>query len=317
VFAVLTTALAFLLFFGPDFLSLYWVRILSNAFLFATLAQAINIIAGYTGYPAFGNVVFFGLGAYSTAIVMVRYHAGFFTGLLVGGLVCAAFALAFGPPLFRLRGHYFAIATLGFNEAISAIVNNLTDFTGGGMGLSVPLPPGEPAESAAFFYYLLYGLMALSIVVTWLFSVSRLGYECCAIRDNEIKAEAMGLSTMRNKIIAWQISAVLMGIAGGVYAYWLSYIEPSAVFDMSIAVKSFVIFLLGGAGTLFGPILAAFVLEFVSTLVWSEWLSYHLATMGTIIIVVVIFLPNGFMAFLRGRGPVTNLFQKERNQDQI
>ncbi|MCZ6861155.1 MAG: branched-chain amino acid ABC transporter permease [Alphaproteobacteria bacterium] len=309
---MLAATAALLLLFGPEFLNLYWLRILSNAFMFATLAQAINIIAGYTGYSAFGNVVFFGLGAYSTAIVMVRYQGSFFTGLIVGMLVCVVFVLVFGPPLLRLRGHYFAIATLGFNEATRAIVNNLTDFTGGGMGLSVPLPPGDPAANAAFFYYLLYGVMALSIVVTYLFSITRIGHECCAIRDDELKAEAMGLHTTRNKTVAWMISAALTSLVGGIYAYWFSYVEPPAVFDMTIAVKSFVIFLLGGAGTIFGPIVAAFFLEFLSTFVWSQMLAYHLGTMGIIIILIVLFLPNGFVAFLRERPSLEALFRDGR-----
>ncbi len=306
--AVLATVAASLLLFGPSFLNLYWVRILSSAFMFATLAQAINIIAGYTGYPAFGNVVFFGLGAYSTAIVMVKYQGSFVTGVLVGVLVCVLFALVFGPPLLRLRGHYFAIATLGVNEATRAVVNNLTEFTGGGMGLSVPLPPGEAIANAAFFYYLLYGTMALSIIITYRFSISRIGLECCAIRDDEPKAEAMGIRTTRDKIIAWIISAALTGMVGGIFVYWFSYIEPPVVFDMAISVKLFVIFLLGGAGTVFGPIVAAFFLEFVSTLIWSELLAYHLGTMGAIIVLVVIFLPNGFAAFLRERASLAALF---------
>lgn len=295
---------------APEWLNLYWLRLISYVFMYATLAQAINLIAGYTGYPAFGNVVFFGLGAYATAITMVKYGGSFAAGMVVAVLVSLVFALAFGPPLLRLRGHYFAIATVGFNEAIKAIVDNLTNFTGGGMGLSVPLTPGSPAANAIFFYYLLFGLMMLAVMVTWWFSVSCLGHACRAVRDNELKAEAMGIRTTRAKTLAWMLSAALTGAAGGIHAYWLSYIEPAAVFDMTIAVKSFVIFLLGGAGTVLGPIIAAVFVEVISTLSWSYLLAFHVGVMGCIIIAVVMFMPDGFAEFLRERTHISvRLFQ--------
>ena len=302
-----------LLLVAPHALSLYWVRILSNIFMFAIIAQGINIIAGYTGYPAFGNVVFFGLGAYSTAIFMIRYQGSFFAGLLVGILVCGLCALIFGPPLLRLRGHYFAIATLGLNEAIKAINTNLTDFTGGGMGLSLPLPAGGPVESARLFYYLLFATMALGLATTYWFAGSRLGYTCQAIRDDEVKAEAMGLRTTWGKTLAWLIGAVLTGIAGSIYAYGFSYGGPPAVFDMTIAVKSFVIFLLGGAGTLFGPIIGAIFIELVATLTWSHFLNYHVGILGMIVILIVLFMPMGAVGFLRDRlATAVSLFDTRR-----
>ena len=309
---VLVSAAAILLLLGPHFLNLYWLRILSNIFMFATLAQAINIITGYTGYPAFGNVVFFGLGGYTTAIVMVRYEGPLVVGLLSAVIVCMLFAAVFGRPLLRLRGHYFAIATLGLNEATRAIVNNLTDLTGGGMGLSLPLPPGVVSYNSAFFYYLLFGVMILSILVTYLLSVSRMGYACRAIRDNEVKAEAMGIHTTRYKVLAWTISAALTGLVGGINAYWLSYIEPSAVFDMTIAVKSFVMYLIGGPGTVLGPIFGAFFIEFVGTFTWSNLLNYHIGIMGAIIVMVVVLMPDGFAAFVRDRVSRAAMFRTGR-----
>ncbi len=295
---------------APELVSLYWVRILSSIFMFATLAQAINIIAGYTGYPAFGNVVFFGLGAYATAIVMVKLGGHFVLGIAAGLGVSLVFVLAIGPPLLRLRGHYFAIATLGLNEATRAIINNWNDLTGGGMGLSLPLPPGAVEYNSAFFYYLLLATMGLSILVTYWLSVSRLGYACRAIRDDEVKAQSMGIHTTRDKTIAWMISAALTSIVGSIYAYWFSYIEPPAVFDMNIAVESFVIYLLGGAASVLGPIVAAFVLELVSTVIWTNLLDYHLGTMGAIIILVVIYLPNGFVEFVRERVSIAALARR-------
>ncbi|NIS59220.1 MAG: branched-chain amino acid ABC transporter permease, partial [Proteobacteria bacterium] len=238
---------------APFFLNLYWLRNLTHIFMFAILAQGINIIAGYTGYPAFGNVVFFGLGAYSTGVLMVRFQTDFLTSVFVGMGICLLFTLLFGIPVLRLKGHYFAIATLGLNEATRAIVDNLSDLTGGGMGLSLPLPGGDIGASSRYFYFMMYGTMVLSIISTYLFSKSRFGYACRSIRANEESAESMGVNTTQYKTMAWMISAVFTGIAGNIYAYWMSYIEPGAVFDMTIAIKSFVMFLVGGAGTVLGP----------------------------------------------------------------
>jgi len=288
---------------APEVLNLFWVRVLSNVFLFAAVAQAFNLIAGYTGYPAFGNVVFFGIGAYGTAIAMTRYGASFALALLVGIGLCLVFVAVFGPPLLRLRGHYFAIATIGLNEAIHALATNL-EITGAGMGLSVPLPPWEPRPTALFFYYLLLGLMALGFALTAWFAASRVGHACRAIRDNEGKAEALGLHTTAYKCGAWALSAVLTGAAGGIYVYWFSYIEPPAVFDLTIAVKAFVMFLLGGAGTLLGPIIGAFAVELTATLAWSHLLDFHTGLMGLIIMLVVLLMPRGLVPFVASRWQV-------------
>jgi branched-chain amino acid transport system permease protein len=298
----------------PFFLNLYWLRNLTNIFMFAVLAQAINIIAGYTGYPAFGNVVFFGLGAYSTGILMVSFQTQFLTSTLVGIGVCIVFTLIFGIPLLRLKGHYFAIATLGLNEATRAIVDNLSDLTGGGMGLSLPLPPGDVEVNARFFYFMMYATMVMSIITTSLLSKSRFGYACRSIRSDEGGAESMGINTTKYKTMAWMISAAFTGIAGSVYAYWMSYIEPAAVFDMTIAIKSFIMFLLGGAGTVLGPVIGSFFFETVSTLTWSHLLNYHIGALGVIIILIVIFTPKGFVSFLQEDFPFAALVKRGKKK---
>ena len=215
-------------------------------------------------------------------------------GLCAGAGLCPLLALALGPVLLRLKGHYFAMATLGLNEAVKQVVSNSFSVTGGGMGISLPLPPWRPADNAMFFYYLLLGTMLLSVWITWEFSRRRIGLTCCAIRDNETKAEAMGLYTTRCKTAAWAISAFLTGLVGSINAYWITYIDPPAVFDMAIAVKSFVIFLLGGPATVFGPVIAAFFIELLATLTWSKLLNWHVGALGLIIMLVVLLFPAGF-----------------------
>src|SRR5205823_4535179 len=129
---------------APAALNAYWLRILSTIFMYAVLAQGINIMAGYTGYPAFGNVVFFGFSGYMTAVLMVKLHAPFALAMPAAVTMCPLLVLAIGPPLLRLKGHYFAIATLGLNEAVREVVANASGLTGGGMGLSLPIPPWGP-----------------------------------------------------------------------------------------------------------------------------------------------------------------------------
>jgi branched-chain amino acid transport system permease protein len=285
---------------GPALVDLYWLRVVTSVFMFATLAQALNIIAGYTGYPAFGNVVFFGVAAYCTAVLMSRHGVGFPLACAGGAGLAMLLALIVGPPLLRLRGHYFAIGTLALNEAVRAVVENL-GFAGGGQGLSLPLPPGSAEASGALFYYLFLGSMALALLVTWLVVRSRFGYGLRAIRDEEEAAESLGVHTTRSKTAAWVISAGLTGLAGGIGAYWIGYIDPSGAFDMAVAVKLFVIALLGGMGTLAGPIIGAIFIELATTVVWSNSLTYHTGILGLIIIAVVLFLPGGLALFVRER----------------
>jgi len=270
----------------------YWLRTLTEVFLIATIAQSINIIAGFTGYAAFGQVVFFGLGNYAAAIAMTALNAPFVAGAALGSVVCAGFALVCGVPLFRLKGHYFAIATLGLNEAVKAVVNNWSSLTGGGSGISLPLLPGDALGNAQAFYGGFLMLMWASIGVVWLLGRTRFGYACRAIRADEDAAAATGVNPLLYKTVAWMLSAVLAGWAGSLYAYWQSYIEPSVVFDMNVSVEGFVVLLLGGAGSVFGPIVAAFAFQIISTLAWGHLLTFHLGVMGMLIMLTVLLLPQ-------------------------
>jgi branched-chain amino acid transport system permease protein len=285
----------------PRTLDVYWTRVLTDIFLFTVLAQSINVIAGFVGYPAFGNVVFFGLGAYGMGVMTVQFQASAITGMLTSLLLCSAVVLVIGPPLLRLRGHYFAIATLGLNEAVMGVTANLTDLTGGSKGLSFPLPEISFRQNAMRFYFLFLGLAVLGTVIAVMLRLTRFGYACRAIRANEVGAEALGINTNYYKTVAWLISALLAGSAGALYAEWINYIEPSSVFDMTISVKSFVMFLLGGAGTIFGPAIGAALVELANTMSWSYLLQFHLAVLGIIIMGAAVLMPNGIQGFARER----------------
>lgn len=285
---------------APAFLEAFWMRVVTFAMMFAAMAAALNITAGFIGYPAFGDVVWFGLGSTVTGTMMVAAGWPFIAAVPVAVLVCGVVAALVGPSLLRLRGHYFAIGTLALNEATRAIVQNL-DVTGGASGLALPLAPGSVVETSRLFYYLFLGAMALTVIVSLVVVRSRLGFGLRSIRANEEAAEAAGVDTTFLKTIAWTLSALLIGLAGAIYAYWISFIEPPAVFDMAISIKMFVIVLLGGVGTVFGPIVGAFGIQFLEASVWGGFLGYNLLILGSIVMVTALFMPAGLVAFVHDR----------------
>jgi branched-chain amino acid transport system permease protein len=289
VCAILLSALV------PLEVNTYWLRVLSMVCLYATLASAINLMAGYTGYPAFGNVVFFGLGAYATGIAMAKLQLAFWVGIALGIVICACYAIVIGLPVLRLRGHYFAIATLGMNEATRRIIENLSGFTGGGMGLALPIPRGDVRSASTYIYFLALSLLLVVVGTSFWLTRSRFGYGCRAIRFDEEGAANCGVPTMRYKVTMWVISAVFSGVAGGIYAHWFGYIEPGAVFDMTIAVKCFVMMLIGGTATVLGPLYGAVLIELLALATWSHLLTYHTGVLGLLIIAVILLAPSGLV----------------------
>lgn len=293
---LLVAASAALLLAGPAFLDFYWMRVISFSMMFAALSSGLNITAGYTGYPAFGDVVWFGLGSYVTADLMVREHWPFAAALPCGAVFCTLLAALIGPAFLRLRGHYFAIGTLGLNEATRAVIQNV-HFTGGAAGISLPITTGSVASTARFFYYLFFGVMALALLLTFLVTRSRIGYALRAIRVGEDAAVSLGVNATALKTLAWTMSAGIIGLVGGIYAYWISFIEPPGAFDVAISIKMFVVMLLGGVGTIFGPVIGAFGIQLLENEVWGNVLNYHLIILGGIVIGLVVLLPGGILSF--------------------
>ena len=298
----------------PFLIEGYWVRVTTSILMYAIVTAALNIIAGFAGYAAFGNIVFFGIGSYTTAMLMLRVGFPWWGGVIVGGLLAAIYAILLGIPILRLRGHYFAIATLGINRATEQIALDWGSFTGGGKGITLPLPKMEIQQFYAMIYFIMFGLLLLTVLVNFMISRSRLGYALRAIRDNEDAAEASGIFPARCKITAWAISAFLTGLTGGVFAYWFSFIEPATVFDIMIAVKAFVMMMLGGAGTVLGPVLGAFLIELISETVWGKFLTLHMMILGVIMVAVVILIPKGMLDMFRRKFSLAGLWRNLKNQ---
>jgi branched-chain amino acid transport system permease protein len=282
----------------PFVTSGFWVRVLTSVFMMAALAQSLNLIAGYAGYADFGNVLYFGVGAYATAFLMSK-GLPFPLAALVGMLLAAALAAAIGLPILRLRGHYFAIATIGIMEGVRELVVNL-EFLGGGSGFNVPLIRLPPDQFSRLIYFGMLGLMLLNSGLALTLSRSSLGYGLRAIKADEQAAAVMGINTTLFKVVAWVASACCTSLVGSLYAIWQGFLEPAETFSIVRATEYFIMMLLGGAGTVLGPLLGAFILEIMRVLVWERLLFGHQLVVGVVIVLVVLFIPNGLMGTLRG-----------------
>jgi branched-chain amino acid transport system permease protein len=285
----------------------YWVRITTNVFLYVALAGAQNIIAGYAGYPALGNVVFFGLGAYTAGVGMTSAGLPIAVALLAAGVVPTLYAVLLGVPILRTRGHYFVMATIGVNEATRELVANLDRWTEGSRGITLPILDLAPRANYALFYGLMLAVAVATVLTTAWLSTSRLGYALRAIRANEEAAVAMGVHATKYKVVAWALSALFTGLAGGVYALWTTFIEPAGVFSVLIVVKFMVMLLLGGQGTVLGPVLGAVVIELASTLLWGGFPQLHLGLFGILVVLIVLFVPAGLMDVFTRRWSVLAL----------
>jgi len=283
VLAVIVALLAALPWIGNTVLVQFGINVL----LLATLAQGWNIIGGFTGYPSFGNSVFYGLGAYGVAIAMVQYHLPFWVGMLLGLGLGIAFAGLLGLAVLRLKGHYFAICTLGLALVMTAIVSNL-EIAGGNIGLVLPL-----LRSEVLFYELALGLLVLATLTIFWLSHSRFGLGLIAIRENEESAAVMGVNTTLYKVLAFMLSAAFTALAGGIYAYYITFIDPVGVFDIGLNVKMIIMAVFGGPGSVLGPVVGAFILSVISEVLATKVTSIASMFFGIVIVIAVVFMPRG------------------------
>ncbi|MBP1714749.1 MAG: inner-rane translocator, partial [Deltaproteobacteria bacterium] len=254
VFLALIAILAVLPLLG---LEGYRLRLLTLVFLWISLAGCWNFMSGYTGYIDFGPVAYFGAGAYATAILMIRVDLTFLPSLLLSGMVCALLAAGVGWATLRIRGAYFAIATFAAAEALKQLCLEGDrvagfEFFGGSHGLTLPPPP-----ASEFFYYLLLGFMLLVVGISFFLEKTKFGYGLKAIRESEPSAELSGVPTLTLKIKAYVLSSSLIGCLGGLEAYWLTYIIPDDVFNVMRTIQMVIMTLLGGMGTVWGPVIGA------------------------------------------------------------
>jgi branched-chain amino acid transport system permease protein len=280
------------------------------AFLWVMIVFALtwDLLGGQMGYNSFGNVLFFGVGMYVCVVVQRDSHLGYFPALLIGMAVGAAFAVALaaliGSGILGLRGHYFAIGTLGLAIAAGELAAGW-DFIGGGGGMVPPLYPGAVGGRETFFYFMCLALAAITLPVMRFLYSGRFGLAINAIRDDEDKAEAMGLRTTQFKTTAWCVSAFFLGLAGGAVGNLLGFIDPReiAFAGSTYGVWMVLMAILGGKGTLWGPVIGAVVFDVTQELFWKYLLGWQRVALGLLIVVIVVFFPVGILGWARERWP--------------
>ena len=276
--------------------------------MFVSLVSSLNILLGYTGYINFGHIVFFGLGGYTGFYLLSQQNWSLYSAALAGGFVSALLAALLGLSILRLRGAYFALATIGINEAARAFVNNFGPFggpTGMFVNFSVYSQYGGAAQALWTIYTLLLVITLLVLLVSFLVKYSRFGLGLMAIREDEDAAMVMGVNAPRLKTIAYVISAFFPGIIGTLFFFKNGNVEPDDAFRLQMSIEILVMVMLGGLGTVLGPVVGAVAYERLRGYLLTSpiFKNLHLAFAGLSLLLIVLFVPAGLIGWLRARFP--------------
>ncbi len=276
-------------------------------FLYAMLAQAWNILAGYCGQISLGHAVFFGTGAYTSTVFQMAWGWNPWLGLVAGVLAAVALSMVIGYPCFRLRGHYFAIATIAIGEIVQTLAINW-EFIGGARGLTLrfqqdSLVAFQFQTSKYPYYYIMLALLALCLGVSWRIERTRLGYYLGAIREDAEAAQSVGISITKYKLIAMAISAGFVAAGGTFYAQYVLYLDPDSVFPLSLSILVCLLAVVGGVGTLWGPLVGAALLiplsEFTRIQFGGTGRAVDLLIYGALLTIVAVFQPAGLVGMFR------------------
>lgn len=297
----------------PAVLSSYATTVFILIFFYAALGQAWNLVGGYAGQLSVGHAAFVGVGAYTSAMLSLRWGVTPWLGMFAGALLAAGLGAFVGALAFRfgLRGFYFVLVTVAFAEICRIVALN-TEAIGGALGLYLTFT-GNPwhfqFRSPRAYYYVALALMLLTTAVVGLVSRRRFGIYLAAVREDETAAEALGVNTFRYKLLAMVVSSFLTGLGGTFYAFYLFSLQPNTVFGIPLSVEIVIRPVVGGAGTLLGPIVGAFLLSPLAEVsrhlfATGGWTGAHLIAYGVLLIAVVLFVPQGAWPWLRARlGP--------------
>jgi branched-chain amino acid transport system permease protein len=303
VFLLISIAVAAVVFFGARMMNNDYVFFAGYTVLqFIVLATAWNILGGYTGYVNFGSAAFFALGAYATVFLHKFYPLPIPLLIVVGGIVSGIVGLGMGYLTLRLRGAFFAIATLALAVVLQTLVVNW-DYVGGSRGAYI-IRPNEIAVIGPYVQYLFLLMLALVVIALTIargIERSQLGYGFATIRDDELAAEASGVPTLRLKLIATTLSGALMGMAGAPFPYYIGYLQPSSAFGLEYAVNSIAMPMIGGTTSWVGPLIGAVLLgslQQIATVTISS--AVNLLIVGLLLVAFVIIAPNGIIGLVRG-----------------
>jgi len=273
----------------------YIVRLAITIAMYTALTLSWNFIGGFSGYPSFSTAAFFGLGCYVGALCQ-RAGVPMVLAWAVATMFVAAFAAALGAIILRLRGHYFAIGSIAVVEVVRLVISSWGSLTGGGDGLNVPLLSGGPDAVARIFLLVMTSIMVAAFLVTVAVDRGRLGFGLRCIQQNEDAANMAGIDTTRYKVIAYTLSALFCGTVGASYASWTGYIDPTESFSIIMSIKVPVMCLLGGPGTVLGPVIGTGAFTLLEEVFWANFLDYNRAILGAVIVVLIFFLPGGLLA---------------------
>jgi branched-chain amino acid transport system permease protein len=280
------------------------------AAVYVILASSLNLMIGYAGYVNFGNIVFFGLGGYVCVYLVTEWHWPLVAAAMVAGVAVSAAALLFGLGILRLRGAFFALATIGINEVVRQLVTNFEPW-GGATGIYLSFdafePLGGPMQALWITYFLVVGVMALSLLMSFAIKNSKFGLGLIAIGQNEDAAATLGVPTPLYKAMVYSASAFLPAVGGGLYFFKSGIIEPGSAFNLERSIEAIVMVMLGGQGTVIGPALGAFLYEELrGALLTAEAFShFQLVIAGVLLLLIVLFVPGGLMGFVHRRWPKT------------
>lgn len=286
-------------------------HIMIMIFLYGALATAWNILAGYCGQISLGHAVYFGIGAYTSTMLVREAALTPWLGMVAGAALAVAVSQAIGYPVFRLRGHYFAIATIGFGEIVQTLVLNW-DWVGGARGLFVPIVRPDSLlnlqfhESKAVYYYIALGLLALALGATRWIERARRGYYFRAIKEDQDAAASLGVRVAREKHAAIAVSAALTALGGTFWAQYVLFIDPESVFPLALSILICLVAVLGGVGSLWGPLLGAAVLvplsEGTRVMLGGTGKALDLVIYGALIMIIAVFQPAGLIGLVRRIG---------------
>jgi len=270
-------------------------------FMFGTMAVAWNIMGGYAGMFSFGQVAFFGIGAYTSSFLLITYHVNPWLGLIVGGLISALVGAAIGYPCSNLRGHYFAIASIAFGEIVRTHFNNWK-LIGAAEGMTLPMM-NESFGNFMFhssklpYYYIMLAFLIISLIVCYFVSTSKMGYYFRAIKESHDVAKVLGVNVVWYRLIAIMISAFLTAMAGTFYAQYVLYLDPESVLILPISVQIVLISMLGGAGSIMGPVIGAAILmpvsEVTRVMLGHKGTGIDMIIYGTLITLISVYQPKG------------------------
>ncbi|HEX8969018.1 MAG TPA: branched-chain amino acid ABC transporter permease [Chloroflexota bacterium] len=281
--------------------SQFAVGIAIRVLVFACLALGWNLIGGFGGQVSFGNVMFFGLGAYTSTLLLIRFDISPWLGMLVGMLLSCVAALIVGLPCFRLRGHYFSLATFACSLILQVCFTYFDKLTGGDVGIYPPLLGNRPEyfefTYLSVYYYVGLGMVALSLVLSWAFLRSRFGIYLMALRDSHEAAESLGVNTTWVKMAAFLLGAIISTYAGTLYVQYTYFIDPSTGFGLAYSLQIALLAIVGGMSVVWGPLLGAVVLipvaEYLNATVGASYAGVQLLIYAVVLILCIVLLPRG------------------------